>query len=415
MGLDPRHALAARFYYGWVIVFVCFLSSVTVFGTTYAFGVFYDAFGGAFDVPHSFLAAVFGLQTALIYTTGVGAGRLVERYGQRLVAGASVAVLVAGLVWTSFARSYPELLAAFGVVAAVGMAGLYIVSYATLPAWFERRRGTATGVASAGLGVGLVVIPPGADAAITAVGWRAAMLAIAGVVTLLGVVIVVLFADDPAHVDADPGVEFRGGQESGEAGGETIEADGSAPVRPVVTSRSFLLVFVGWLLVFTPLYVVLSHVVVHTDAAGMGRSVGVLAIAVVGTATTVTRFVVGPLSDRLGRTRTFVSSAALMGVSTVGIGLAPTAGGLYVLVMIFGAGYGGCGGLIGAITADLFGNRSLNTLFAILSVSFAVAGLLAPPAAGLWFELNGSYELAFVAAGVLGVLGAGSTAIGAWR
>ena len=205
---DFRVALADRVYYGWVVAIACFVASVAVFGTTYAFGVFYDAFIAEFGASRSVLAFVFGLQTAVLYAAAVGAGRVIERWGQRRAAAASGATLVAGLVWTAFARFYVELLLAFGVVAAVGMSGLYIVGYATLPAWFKRRRGAATGLASAGLGVGLVVIPPGADYAVSAFGWRSAMLLVAAAVGLMSIVVVSLFADDPADVGADLGVEF---------------------------------------------------------------------------------------------------------------------------------------------------------------------------------------------------------------
>lgn len=400
MVTDPRRALASRVYYGWVIVAACFLASVTVFGTTYAFGVFYEVFIEAFDASRSRLAVVFGIQTALIYVAGVGAGQMVDRYGQRRVAAGSAAVLVAGLLWTAFARSYLELLAAFGVVAAVGMAGLYIVSYATLPIWFERRRGAATGLASAGLGVGLVVVPPGADAAIAALGWRSALLAVAGFVALLSLAMVALFADEPADVGADASTEFEDAPATGD-GGDAVD------VVAIATSSRFLLVFVGWTLIFTPLYVVLSHVVLHAASAGLGRSTGVLAIAVVGVATTVARVGVGPLSDRLGRPRAFVACGALLGAATAGLAAASTVAAFLGVVVVLGVGYGGCGGLIGAVSADLFGNRSLNTLFALLSVSFAVAGLVSPPLAGLWFETAGSYDVAFAVAGLVGVAGAG--------
>lgn len=38
-----RRALARRIYYGWVIVVACLLASMVVFGTSYAFGVFFDS------------------------------------------------------------------------------------------------------------------------------------------------------------------------------------------------------------------------------------------------------------------------------------------------------------------------------------------------------------------------------------
>lgn len=58
---------------------------MVVFGTSYAFGVFYDVFTREFAVSRSVLALVFGVQTAFVYIVGVGSGWLVDRYGQRQV------------------------------------------------------------------------------------------------------------------------------------------------------------------------------------------------------------------------------------------------------------------------------------------------------------------------------------------
>jgi MFS transporter, OFA family, oxalate/formate antiporter len=401
-----RTRLAARVYYGWVIVAACFLASMVVFGTTYAFGVFYDSFIEEFDVSRTLLAAVFGLQSALIYVAGVLAGELVDRYGQRLVLSASSVVLVTGLVWTAFARSYLELLAAFGVLAAVGMAGLYVVGYATIPLWFDRRRGTAAGFASAGLGVGLAVVPPGADLAISAVGWRGAVLALAGTAGLVLAVATALFADRPADVGATLDAEFEPEQRSESTERERTDGAG-ADAWTIARSRPFLLVFLGWVLIFTSLYVVMSHVVLYATDAGLGRQAGVVSIVVIGVATTGTRLAVGFVGDRFGRSRTFVCCAGLMGASVVGLALSPTVALFLGAVFVFGIGYGGCGGLLGPLVADLFGRAQLNTLFAIMSVSFAVSGLLAPPLAGWLFELLGTYRPVFALFGLLSVLGSG--------
>ncbi|TKR28258.1 MFS transporter [Natronomonas salsuginis] len=396
---DPRRALARRVYYGWIIVIGCFLASMIVFGTTYAFGVFYDSFITAFESSETLLAVVFGIQTALLYFAGVVVSRLVERYGSRRILALSSVLLVVGLLWTATAESYVELLASFGVVAALGMAGLYNVSYATLPQWFDRRRGTATGVASAGLGIGLVVIPPGTDALISAFGWRTAVVVLAGFIALVSIVTVVLFATDPDDVGADLSREF------GDRSDVETDAAPDRNVFAIVTSSRFLLVFVGWTLIFAPMYVIFGHIVVHASETGIGRSVGVLSIAVIGIATSVARFGVGPFSDRFGRPRTFIASSLLLGGSTAALAVASSAAPFLIAVALFGLGYAGSGGLIGAVTADLFGNRSINTLFAVLSSSFAVAGLISPPAARLWFEAQGSYRPALFVFGLLGVLG----------
>lgn len=408
MTIQLRRALAGRVYYGWVIVLCCLLASIAVFGTSYTFAVFFDAFIEEFDVSRTLLAAAFGLQTALIYVMGLAASRLVTLYGQRRVAFLSGVLLTAGLVVTAFAQSYVGLLAGFGVVTALGMAGLYVVGYATVPLWFERRRGMAAGIASAGLGIGLVVVPPGADALIAAEGWRTAMLAIAAVVGGLSGLVALLFANQPTDVGADRSVEF-----SDDHGTDGVATDSRVDdsLRTILASVRFWLVFVGWTLVFVPLYVVMSHIVLYAADAGLGRSVGVLAITVIGVSTTAARLSIGPLSDSIGRTRTFVVCGTLMGLSIGSLVVVQSPVVFFAVMVVFGVGYGGCGGLIGPQVADLFGDAHLHTLFAALSVSFAISGLVAPPLAGYVFELLGGYEIALLAAAAAGVVGSACVAL----
>jgi len=409
---DPRRILAERVYYGWIIVVAALLGTTAVYGTSYAFGVFYDVFIEEFAVSRSVLATVFGLQTALIYVVGVGAGRAVDRYGQRVVAAASSLLFVTGLVWAAAARSYLELLVAFGVLSAVGMGGLFVVSFATVPLWFETRRGTASGIASAGLGIGMVCFPLGAELLISSIGWRGAMFGIALTATVLCVVFTAFFADRPSDVGADASVEFDGGTSPFEAqdlpGSRT-----SLTSNETITSVPFLLVFLSWVLLSTPIYIVISHIVSYATSIGIGRSEGVLALTVIGIAATIARFGIGALADRIGRTRTFITSMCLVGAAMLGITYAPTPAVFLGTIVCFGVGYGGCGSLFSPLVADLFGHDDLNTSFAVMSLAFAVAGLSMPSLAGFWFEATGSYTGAFLIASLSAFVGAGCVATAA--
>jgi len=403
MGFAPRRWLADRVYYGWVVVGACLLASMAAFGTSYTFSVFFDALLEEFAVGRGPLGFVFGLQTALLFAGGLGAGRAVDRYGGRRVAAVAGAMLVTGLTWAALARSYLELLAAFGVLAGLGMGGLYVVGFATVPQWFERRRGTASGIAAAGTGVGLVTLPGAADRLISSVGWRAALLAVAGVAGLLALLVVLLFADRHADVGADPAVEFADGADGVTAPSPEV----SAATRGTIRSGPFLLVFLGWTFIYAPIYVLLSHVVLYAADAGFGRSTGVFAITVLGVTIVLARLGVGALSDRIGRVVTFVASGSLVGLSLLALPLAPTATAFLGGVVAFAVGYSGTGSLLSSMLADLFGNEGLNTMFGASSLAFGVAGLAAPPLAGYWFEAAGGYGPAFGAFGVVGLVGAG--------
>ncbi len=408
---DPRRALAERVYYGWIIVVACLLATTAVYGTSYAFGVFYDVFIAEFHVSRSLLAGVFGMQTALIYVVGVGAGRSVDRYGQRKTAAVSSVLFVVGLIWAAISRSYLELFIAFGLLSAVGMGGLFVVSFATIPLWFEARRGAASGIASAGLGIGMVVFPLGTNVLISSVGWRRSMLGIALAAAVLCFTFTVLFADRPDEVGADPTVEFGDGRSPFET--SEIRTDGQAQPTSLetITSARFLFVFLSWVLLSAPVYIVISHIVSYATIIGIGRSEGVLALTTVGVMATVARFGVGSLADRVGRIRTFIASTVVLGAAMIGVALAPTVTVFIGTIVVFGVGYGGCGSLFSPLVADLFGHDDLNTLFAVMSLAFAVAGLTAPPLAGLWFEVSGSYTWAFLITGLGAFVGAGCVAI----
>ncbi len=411
-----RRRLADRFYYGWVIAVSCLLVALVVFGTTYSFSVFFDQMLGSFDASRVRLSLVFGIQTVVLYVGATVAGRVVDRYGPRRMLLLGGALLVSGLLATSRVHTFAGLVVAYGLVAALGLAILYVIGYATVPVWFGRRRGVANGLATSGLGVGLVVVPAGAAALTSWLGWRTAFVALACGLAVVLLASVAVFADRPADVGADASVEFPGrAQVRSDGEGDVREGRVGSPtanVRSTILSPSFLLVLLGWCCVYATLYAVLSHAVPYATSLGLSRSVGVAVIALVGLSTSVARIGFGLLSDRVGRVRLFVACSTVMGASLVLLSGANRSLTLFGLAVVFGAGYGGNGALLSPLVADLFGNDDLNTLYGTMSLSFAVAGLCTPPLLDVAFARFGTYRPALLVVGLVGVVGAVAVALG---
>ena len=399
-----RRRVAARVYYGWVIAVACFLGSLVVFGMSYSYGVFADHLAESFTASRARVSAVYGVHTFVLFFGSPFIGVLVDRYGPRRTLFAGGTLLGMGLVGASRADSLLSFGVAYGLAVALGLSAVYVVAYATVPRWFQRRRGTATGIATSGLGAGLLAVPPAATALIGAVGWRTSFLVLAVVLVGILMVVAILFVDGPDAVDADPNVEFTGGWPEREP---LPLRERAARVWSVVRSRSFLLVFVGWTCVYAALYVVLAHLVFYVTDVGMARWVGVWAIGAIGVGTSIARLSVGKLSDRVGRVRTFVACSAVMGLALVALSLATTPVLVFVVVVGFSVGYGGNGALLSPLIADLFGETDLATLFGAMSIAFAVAGLVAPPLAGAAHDALGTYVPVFRAVGALGLIGAG--------
>ena len=397
-------------YYGWIVVVGCFLGSFVVFGLSYSFGVLADAILAEFGRSRGLTSVAFGVQTVTLYVGGVGVGVLVDRYGTRRMLVVGGIVLCAGLVATSLAGSLWLFVLAYGVLTGVGLSVVFVVSYATVPRWFDRRVGLAGGLASAGLGVGMLVVAPATDALIARLGWRPTMLVLAAgtALAIAGAVALVRDRPDPATV---PENEFDGGFDEEET---LTVREGLSDVLRIARSPSFLTLFLGWVLVYSTLYVVLSHLVLHVVDLGISRGVGAAALGALGGASAAGRIVIGHAADRVGRVRTFATCSAVMGVATLSLVGSRSATAILAFALVYGLAYGGNGALLGPLTADLFGRGNLNATFGLMSGAFAVSGLLAPYLAGVAHDLLGTYDPAFVVSGLAALAGAGAV-LGAAR
>lgn len=396
-------------YYGWVVVAACFLATGVVFGMTYSFGVYLDPLAATFHASTARTSLVFGVQLFVLYTAAAPMGGVVEWLGPRRGLVLAAALVGGGMVAGSQADSLRLLVLSYSVVTGFGMSLAFVVGYATPPQWFQRRRGMATALASAGLGVGMVVVAPTASILVTRVGWRGAFSLLGGSLALTLLLAALLIADDPKNVEATVGTEFPDGRPTSNDGWR----EQFRVVRGVAGSRTFRLLFSGYVLLYVTLYVLLNHLVNYAAVQGI-RETGVLALSVVGATTAVTRLAVGGVADRLGRLAVFVVCGAAMALALFALPLARAPLMLLAIAVFFGVGYGGTGALLSSVPADLFGDRNLNALFGLVSLSFAVPGLLGPFAASVGFDRFGSYTPVFVTTGVVGLAGVGFVASAAW-
>ncbi|WP_227377880.1 MFS transporter [Haladaptatus halobius] len=395
-------------YYGWFVVGACFLGSLVVFGISYSFGVFFDRMLIEFGRSRGETSLVFGVQTFVMYVGAAVIGGFVDRYGTRRLLLGAMGLLAVGLGGVALSTSFVQVMLFYGVVTSLGLSIVYVVAFATVPRWFGRRRGFAGGLASAGTGVGMLLATPAASTLIVAIGWRSTYALFLIVALALLAIAVTVIAGDPHQLDIDATGEFPDGLVTERR--MTSWRDQLRETVGVARTPSFLLVLLGWVGIYATLYVVFAHLVVYTTDAGMGRSVGVWALGLVGGATSLSRLVIGLVSDRFGRVRVFVTCSAVMGLSTLALTATGSALGVYLFALVYGAAYGGNGALLSPLTADLFGADNINVVFGLVSVSFAISGLLAPPAAGVVYDAFASYAPAFAVAGALGVLGAGLVA-----
>ena len=216
----------------------------------------------------------------------------------------------------------------------------------------------------------------------------------------------VVIADRPTDLDIDPGAEFPEGflnRPSSAVGVRTQFTDIASLARSPLFGVTFLMV----VCFAAPVGLLNVTIVEYTTDVGLGRRIGVLALSVIGGMHIAGKFIGGGVSDRMGRPRTIASGGTLMAVGIAVLLLIHSPWAVIVAAVVFGFGWGVWTGLLAPLIADLFGTLSINALFGITTIAFAISNSVAPYLAGVGFDTFGSFAPAFAIAGAIGVAGGG--------
>ena len=172
-----------RFYYGWIIVAVSFLTLSIALSVRFSFGVFFVAILNEYGWGRGETAAAFSIAMIVHALFSPVSGYLMDRVGPRRLFPMAATFLAIGLVAARYIESIWHLYLLFGVVMAMGINTLGFGPHAALISrWFVRKRGFATGMTLSGVGTGNMFLVPLTGLMIDSFGWRYTFLALAGIV-----------------------------------------------------------------------------------------------------------------------------------------------------------------------------------------------------------------------------------------
>jgi MFS family permease len=384
---ESRHA--------WIVVWATFTSLALIFGVAYSFAAFFESFAAEFAARRADVAMVFGLTGLVYFSVGAAGGMLSDRFGPRIVCSLGMACVAMGLLATSYAQSMVAVYWSYGVGIGLGIALVYTPSIGNVQPWFTARRGLASGIASAGIGLGTVVLPLLATALIAALDWRVALRLMAGGVLVLGLIATGLLKPAPVA--------------GAVAGGPPITPAG-ATLGEALRDKRF-----WWFYLFTftaapTMFIPFAHVSASARDIGINEASAVGLVGLIGIGSLVGRFAIGALADRWGRAFTLTLAQVSMGASYL---LWMAAGGypaLAVFALWIGLSYGGIVSLMPAICMDLFGARAVSGIIGTLYSGAAVGNLLGPVVAGAVFDRFGTYMPVFWVCLALSVVAVGAMA-----
>ena len=334
-----------------------------------------------FNAPRAEAALPYTLAIIGFMIGGIMVGRLADRFGILPPLAGGTVLMSLGYVLTAFAPSLSVFAMISGVTIGLGGAASFAPLVADVSLWFDKHRGLAISLTTAGSSLAGVVWPPIVQHAIAAHGWRQTHIGIGlfCVVTMLPLSLVLLRR--PAILTA---------AREAASNGNTLQSIG---LSPSVTQGLLALAGICCCIAMAMPQV---HLVAYCGDLGYGTARGAEMLAVMLGVSVASRFAFGWLLNRIGGLRTLLLGSAMQ-ATALALYL-PFNGlvSLYIVSAIFGLAQGGIVPSYAVIIRELFPAREAGFRIS-LAISVTLAGMaLGGWMAGAIYDWTGSYASALI-------------------
>ncbi len=405
-------------YYGWWLVLGLAVTETTSYGVLfYSFTVFVKPMQDDLGWSRGSLTGAFSLAALTGGLAGIPVGRWLDRHGPRaLMTAGSIAATLLVLAWAAT----PNLFVFYLTWAGIGLvtaAVFYEPAFVVVATWFRTKRGRALTVLTFIAGFASVIYIPLAGALVGSLGWRQALVVLA---------VIVAAGTIPIHAlllrrrPADLGIAVDGIAAVGlepEAVREQAAGERSVTARDALHGLPFWLLTAAFFLNGLGSSAAFVHFVPYLRDHGYSAGSAASIVGLIGVMALPGRLIFTPLGDRISRATVAGVIFSLQGAALAALLLVDGRAGVFAFVVLFGAGFGAVTPARAGMVADFYGPSQYGAISGALSACLTGSRALAPVAAGVAFDLAGSYTLVFwvllgaSAASVLTILAAERTAV----
>jgi len=310
-----------------------------------------------------------------------------------------------GFVFYSYGVFFKALVAEFGgsrFGVAVGLVALQLVSASIAPTvgrLLDRghtralmtlggRRGMALGLASMGISMSGVLMPPIGTALISSIGWRGTFLVYAATALfVLAPAVWMWVVNRPEDIGEAP---------DGDQRMSSMPAAGDHPrTAELLRDRNFWVIAMVVALNFSCMGAILTHSVPRATDLGFSASAAAWVLSVMAAAGAIGKPVFGTITDRVDKRAAMWLASSIQIVGVLSLLRAEGYSDLLMSGAVFGFGMGGVVPLQGALVGAAFGRHAFGRVMGLMSPAMLPITMLGQPFAALVFDRTGSYDMAF--------------------
>lgn len=363
--------------YGILILLASVVIQVCL-GGLYAWTSFVPALRNSHGLSTAQTQVIFGGLIAVFTVAMIFAGRLLERWGPRLVACMGGLLFGSGYLIASISKGeFFMLLLGIGVVAGVGTGFGYVCPLAICMKWFPTHKGLVTGVAVAGFGAGAVL-----------------MAAFAELFFSRGVSVLMVFrwvgiCYGTAIVSAALMLRFP-------ASCVTARRYSIPIVAKLMRDPFFWTLVVGMFCGTFAGLLVIGNLKPMALSGGIQPTLVTVAISAFAVGNATGRIILGWGVDRLG-SRSITLSLVLLAVALGVLFQTRDSTKFFISVSaLIGFGFGACFVIYAALVASRYSPERVGSIYPLVFLAYGAAGITGPWVGGWLYDLTAGYSSSIV-------------------
>jgi len=413
--LDKSHKrppLSLPFYYGWFVISLCFLTTLTSAGVRSSPSVLIHPLEAEFGWSRTLIASAVSMNLLLFGIAAPLSGFLIDRFGPRKVMMGSLSLLIVGVSGTMMMTTFWQFFLVWGVIVGLGAGGVGSVLTATVGnRWFVAKRGLALGILGSASSTGQIIFLPLFMAMITYAGWRLGSMALIIVALILLPLIFLFMRDDPSEVGLEP---YGSGDPKATAIGGAASLRGMSAKNATITAKEVVSHPTFWLLAAsffvcggTANGLIGTHLIPHEIEIGIPQIAAASLLGIMGGLNMVGTIFSGWMIDKVQPQRWLALVYALRGVSLLFLPFVRDFTGLVFFAIVYGLDWFATVPPSMAITADTFGRQNVGKVYGWIFMSHQIGAAIMASAAGAIRTWMGDYQFAFLSGGVIAMIAAG--------
>lgn len=400
-----------KVYYGWWILVGAILAQfVSVSTGQMVSGIFLDPIVEELGIEVWQFATAVSLASAIGGMSVLLWGPLVDRLGPRRIMLTGAVFGSLGLIGLAAHATFFQFFVLQILSSALGWAlfGPLVIN-ATIAKWFIVRRGWALAIGSTGVSLAGMITPIAMTSAVDSFGWRTGYLILAVVVLCIIVPIAFVMRRQPEDFGLLPDHAQSDQSENSESAALLRDDLQTYTRSQAVRTSGFWLLSLAYGLNAAALGSVALHAIPFATSVGFERSLAAVALGINGVGNLISKAVWGWALQRFDARRL---AASAFSASALGVIIMVLAGSrdstllLFIGFFFYGFGFGGTIPISEFLWARYFGRKHIAAVRGVGRPITIIFALLGPIATGAWFDISGSYVLAFLALAVIYVIGA---------